>query len=416
MLFILSNLLIFLNMNAKKIFQTIVTVLIVMLVSSCHPWDDSFHGLPDYSYYETGTYDVHVDSSSVKETRFEYVSWIDAPTQPHRREVSLSASIENVEGEIKILGDFNFGEGTKYVVREGRGYNHRRDITLVDSMFIYRVILGEIVIDYEMPFQAALYNDDNTAGQMAYHVFGNVVDKGYTLTSMSPEEIDGSVYQRQLLRHAITVDFAGKSYPATATVIVKKKIGFEGDEFVISSRLLGQGVTDIESDGKYASYRSWIEVEQVYNTDKKDTVKYDIPLYAELKMKSISNMDFVGADLQKTSAGFDESKEHLIKLPKAEYVYAYYYEKYYVVNYNYGYTETVFFDVDVVYNDGYNTFTFPTLHYSNIQDEGSIERVGGGEDAHGKYGEYKFTQRVSAQLNDVQHSVEKSHNFVLLEK
>lgn len=413
MLFILSNHLIISNMNAKKIL--LMAAVAVGLVS-CNTWDDSFHGLPDYSHYKTGTYEVSVDSSSVKETKFEYVSWIEAPTKPYRQEITLTASIENTEGEIKILGDFNFGEGKSYVVREGRGFNKRRDVTIVDSMFIYRVILGEIVIDYEMPFQAALYNDDNTAGQMAYIGFGNVVDKGYTLTSMSPEVVDGSVYQRQLLRHAITVDFGGKSYPATATVIVKKKVGFEGDEYLVSSRLLGQGITDVESDGHYASYRSWIEVEQVYNTGKKENMKYDLLLYAELKMKSISDMDFVGADLQKTSAGFDESKEHLIKLPKAEYVYAYYYEKYYVVNYNYGYTETVFYDVDVVYNDGYNTFNFPTLHYSNIQDEGSVERVGGGEDAHGKYGEYKFTQRVSAQLNDVQHSVEKSHNFVLLEK
>ena len=398
-------------MNAKKIL--LMAAVAVSLVS-CNKWDDSFHGLPDYSHYKTGVGDVQVDETSAKETKFDYVSWIEPPTRPYQ-EVALKASIENVEGEIKILGDFNFGEGTKYVVREGRGYNHRRDITLVDSMFIYRVILGEIVIDYEMPFQAALYNDDNTAGPMAYIGFGNVVDKGYTLTSMSPEEADGAVYQRQLLRHAITVDFAGETYPATATVIVKKKVGFEGDEYLVSSRLLGQGITDFESDGHYASYRSWIEVEQVYNTGKKENMKYDIPLYAELKMKSVDNIDFVGADLQKTSAGFDESKEHLIKLPKAEYVYAYYYEKYYVVNYNYGYTETVFYDVDVVYNDGYNTFTFPTLHYSNVQDEGSIERVSGGEDAHGKYGEYKFTQTVSAQLNEVQHSVEKSHSFVLTE-
>ncbi len=411
MLRILSNLNFFLYMNAKILLMSAVAVCFV----SCNKWDDSFHGLPDYSHYETGTYEVSVDSSSVKETKFEYVSWIEAPTKPYRQEITLTASIENTEGEVTILGDFDFGEAKSYETRKGMGSERHRYITVVDSLFICHVMLGEIVIDYEMPFQAALYNDDNTAGQMAYIGFGNVVDKGYTLTSMSPEEADGIVYQRQLLRHAITIDFGGKTYLATATVIVKKKVGFEGDEYLVSSRLLGQGITDVESDGHYASYRSWIEVEQVYNTGKKENMKYDLPLYAELKMKSISDMDFVGADLQKLNAGFDESKEHLIKLPKAEYVYAYYYEKYYVVNYNYGHTETVFYDVDVVYNDGYNTFTFPTLHYSNIQDEGSIERVGGGEDAHGKYGEYKFTQRVSAQLNDVQHSVEKSHSFVLTE-
>lgn len=135
---------------------------------------------------------------------------------------------------------------------------------------LYRIRYDNFTLEYRMPFQSAFYNDGKTAGQMAYLRFApEVVDNGYKLTDLDSETIDGKVFTRKLFRHSISVRFNGRDYQATATVVLKRQAGADGEDFVVKSTLLDSGIRDLKNEGNHASYVSWLKIRQDFDSGKK---------------------------------------------------------------------------------------------------------------------------------------------------
>ena len=99
-----------------------------------------------------------------------------------RAEITLEASLENVNTEVRVE-NFVCGEGNGSMDYQAVNSRRDQDITVTDSLMLYRIRYDNFTLEYRMPFQSAFYNDGKTAGQMAYLRFApEVVDNGYKLT------------------------------------------------------------------------------------------------------------------------------------------------------------------------------------------------------------------------------------------
>lgn len=65
-------------------------------------------------------------------------------------------------------------------------------------------------------------------------------------------------------------------------------------------------------------------------------------MYGKLSMQPLTEMNITGTKLVRESAGFDKSREHVQVVSRDKFVEASYYERYFVVHYNYGTTSTLF--------------------------------------------------------------------------
>lgn len=403
-------------MKAKIFRRLIAPVVLSLALTACDHEFDDFHGLPDYSYFRTGYYESSfvADSSSAK-TEFEYRVWAEAATKMRRAEITLEASLENVNTEVRVE-NFVCGEGVGST--DYRAVNSRRDqdITVTDSLMLYRIRYDNFTLEYRMPFQSAFYNDGKTAGQMAHLRFDPwIVDNGYKLTDLDGETVDGKVFMRKLFRHSISVRFNGRDYRATATVVLKRQAGAEGEDFVVKSTLLDSGIKDLKNEGNHASYTSWIKVKQELNGGREETVTFEVLMYGRLTMQPLTEMKITGTELVRESAGFDESREHVQVVSRDKFVEASYYERYFVVHYNYGTTETLFQHTEAVYNDGFTVIDFPCIEYTEIKNNGALRPVSSGEDDHGSYGEYEFAQWISAKFKSYTHSERNTIRVFLTE-
>ncbi len=401
-----------------KIFRLFTaTAIFSALLSSCDHEFDHFHGLPDYSYFRTGYYEssLTTDTSALGQTVFEYCSWAEAATRYDRAEVVLEASLSDVNDEVSV-NNFIVGDGTPSFEYSASGNHRKREITVIDSLMIYRIRYNNFTLEYKMPFQTAFYNDGKTSGQMAYLCFDpKITDNGYQLSDLNSEIVGGQVYMRKLFRHSINVRFGGKNYRATATVVLKRRAGNENGDFVVKTTLLDSGIRDFESDGNYASYVSWIKVRQDFYDGKTETTTFEVLMYGKMTMQPLAEMNITGANLEKESAGFDQNREHVQIVARNDFVDAAYYERYYVVRYNYGTTTTLFQHVEAVYNDGFEVIEFPSVRYTDIKDSGVLKKVSSGNDEHGSYGEYEFTQQISARFGEAENSESNAIRVFLTE-
>ncbi len=388
-----------------KILRLMMPFISVVALTACDHEFDDFHGLPDYSYFRTGYYESSfaADSSSSTKTSFEYRVWAEAATKMQRAEISLEASLENVNTEMRVA-DFVVGEGIGSVDYLAVNSRRDQDITVTDSLMLYRIRYDNFTLEYRMPFQSAFYNDGKTAGQMAYLRFSpEIVDNGYQLSSLDSETDGGRVFMRKLFRHSITVRLNGKSYRATATVVLKRDVGGEDESFVLKSTLLDSGIKDFKNEGNYASYTSWIKVKQTFNGGKEETVTFEVLMYGKMTMQPLTGMNITGTELVRESADFDPNREHIQVVSRDKYVEASYYERWFVVQYNYGRTETLFQHVEAVYNDGFDVIEFPCIQYKYIKNNGVLKKVSDGEDEHGRFGEYEFAQWVHGSFHTAGH-------------
>ena len=179
-------------MKAKIFRRLIAPVMSLFALAACDHEFDDFHGLPDYSYFRTGFYESSfaADSSSSAKTEFEYRVWAEAATKMRRAEITLEASLENVNTEVRVE-NFVCGEGNGSMDYQALNSRQDQNITVTDSLMLYRIRYDNFTLEYRMPFQSAFYNDGKTAGQMAYLRFApKVVDNGYKLTDLDSETID----------------------------------------------------------------------------------------------------------------------------------------------------------------------------------------------------------------------------------
>ncbi len=404
-------------MKAKIFRRLIAPVMSLFALAACDHEFDDFHGLPDYSYFRTGFYESSfaADSSSSAKTEFEYRVWAEAATKMRRAEITLEASLENVNTEVRVE-NFVCGEGNGSMDYQALNSRQDQNITVTDSLMLYRIRYDNFTLEYRMPFQSAFYNDGKTAGQMAYLRFApKVVDNGYKLTDLDSETIDGKVFTRKLFRHSISVRFNGRDYQATATVVLKRQAGADGEDFVVKSTLLDSGIRDLKNEGNHASYVSWLKIRQDFDSGKKDTVTFEVLMYGKLSMQPLTEMNITGTKLVRESAGFDKSREHVQVVSRDKFVEASYYERYFVVHYNYGTTSTLFQHAEAVYNDGFTSIDFPCIKYTDIKNNGALRPVSSGEDDHGSYGEYEFAQWISATFKSYTHSERNTIRVFLTE-
>ena len=405
-------------MKKVKISTAIIASLagLAALSSCCRPFDD-FHGLPDYSYFRTGIYaeTFTADSSSPAKTVFEYRSWAEAATKMRRAEITLTAAVENVNTEVRVES-FDPGEGVMDIDYRDENSRRDQDITVTESTMFCRLRYQNFTLEYRLPFERAFYNDGKTSGRMAGLVFGeDITDNGYSLTDLESEVSNGQVFMRKLFRHSITVSFNGKRYRATATVVLKRLAGNEGDNYVTGCELLDSGIKDLTNDGNHASYTSWIKVRQHFADGSEEEQTFEVLMYGIMSEPSLADMDISRQELVCYEAGFDDSREHVQNVFRNDFVEAFYYERLFVATYNQGTTETLFRHVEAVYNDGFSKIEFPSLRYENVEHEGSLIAVSGGSDEHGSYGEYEFTERVNATFADYTHSSQANVRIFLSE-
>ena len=402
-------------MRTKNYWRAALFCMVVLLTASCSHDDDAYWdlppaGLPDYSYFRTGYYESSfvADSSSSTKTTFKYRSWAEAATKMQRAEISLKASLENVNTEIQVA-DFIIGKGTGYV--DYLAVNSRRDqnITVTDSLMIYRQHYRNFTLEYRMPFQSAFYNDGKTTGQMAHLRFSpQIRDHGYTVSDLKSETENGSVFMRKLFRHSISVRFNGKDYQATATVILKRHAGSENEDFVVKSALVDSGIKNLSNQGNHASYTSWLKVRQTFNSGKQETLTFEVLMYGIMAMQPLTSVKINDKTLIRKGGGFDDEATHIQTVARNKYMDALYYERPYTVTYNFGTVTTIFQHVEAFYNDGFAILEFPCIKYTEIKDNGTLKALSHQEDQHGSYGEYLFSHTVTAKFKSYTHSEKNS--------
>ena len=394
------------NLNSIMMFIMVLTVL-----TSCHKPEY----IPDYNYFNTGIYQDSfiVDSSSVEQTTFEYCSWVETSTKSCdrdvvRQDVILTAAIENVNTEAQV-SDFDMDDGVIFIKYQGVNSSSRHHVYIKDSVLLVDVVYKNFTIEYHLPFQAASYYDGDNAGKIKSLSFGkDIVDNGYTLTDMQQEISDGKIFVRKLFQHSISIPLNGKRYHATALVVLKKLIAYEGDDYVTKSVLLDSGIKNLTNEENHTSYVSWISVQQTFNSGKKDTLNFEIPMYGIMSAPVIK-MDVTDINLVCLNADFDNELEHLSVGFQGNYVKIFNYNQVFVVQYNYGTTETSFQYVEACYDDGYTKFMFPNIAYSNIVHTGTINKIS----EYGSYGEYDFTEKISAKFSQYTHSSQNSKRILL---
>ena len=120
-------------MKAKIFRRLIAPVMSLFALAACDHEFDDFHGLPDYSYFRTGFYESSfaADSSSSAKTEFEYRVWAEAATKMRRAEITLEASLENVNTEVRVE-NFVCGEGNGSMDYQAVNSRQDQDITVTD--------------------------------------------------------------------------------------------------------------------------------------------------------------------------------------------------------------------------------------------------------------------------------------------
>ena len=401
-------------MRTKNYWQAALFCMAALLTASCSHDDDGYWdfppaGLPDYSYFRTGwdQESLQIDSSATAQTVFSYRSWAEAATI-RRTETSLQAALENVNTEVTV-NDFIIGTPQSALDYQAVQSRRERNVTITDSLMIYRQRYRNFTLEYRMPFQSAFYNDGKTSGQMAHLRFSpQIRDHGYTVSDLKSETENGSVFMRKLFRHSISVCFNGKDYQATATVILKRRAGSENEDFVVKSALVGSGIKNLSNQGNHASYTSWLKVRQTFNSGKQETLTFEVLMYGIMTMQPLTSVRISGKTLIREGGGFDDGATHVQTVARNKYVDALYYERPYTVTYNFGTVTTVFQHVEAFYNDGFAIIEFPCIKYAEIKDDGSLKALSHQEDQHGSYGEYLFSHTVTAKFKSYAHSEKNS--------
>lgn len=370
----------------------------VMMTSCLNDGFDDFERF-DNRYLRTGCdlKTLEVDTLNSDGAAFIYRIWVEPATKPIA-EVELEAGFENVNTEVTV-SNFIIGTGKNSVECKGVKNHKENYFTVTDSVMIYQVCYDNFTLEYKFPFQTAYYNDGKTSGLAAYLKFDkDIVDNGYVVSDLQNEVVDGNVYMRKLFRHSVFVKFNGQKYHATATVILKHKLGSVGEDFVVKTTLEDSGIKEWNAEENKVSYLSWMKVTQTFQSGKTETELLEVRMYGKFHIKAIEKMKFNSKNFTRLSADFDQEREHMQMVPRSKYVDGFYYERPYVITYTNGTVEGFFEHVEAQYNDGFTVIPFPCVKYEGIADSCSLDWVADHEDTHGRYSEYLFSQSMSAKF------------------
>ena len=243
-------------MKTKKNWFVIVAAMImssVMIFASCSSDDDPM--LPEVIESEVldkGMDDTASSKPSINPngvttgTQFSYKSWIMVKGQTraafeNKVEVTLNNVFANTDTVITV-SNFDLGDYKTVVSKRKRSERQEGFVTVSDSVMVYSVQFAEFSFDYELDYEVAVYNDGVTKKVMPYHQIGAIKDKGYKLKQLD-SAIDGEeAYARQQLVHSISVEFNGKYYDLSATVLLYRHLGPADEPYILRSELVSKNV------------------------------------------------------------------------------------------------------------------------------------------------------------------------------
>ena len=318
-------------------------------------------------------------------TTFSYDSWIivsgyTRSAFENKISVTLNNNLNNVDQEIEV-SDWSMGEGKisfTYDVKESRQSDEY--VTLTDSVLRCSVAYANFSFDYELVYQVAVYNDGYTIQTMPYHKFENIVDNGYSLSDLEENSENGIIYERKLCTHSITATLNGKSYTASAEIVLKKPA--DGQDKLIASKVVNEGLSFNKTGEYFGKTTSWIEIEQTWSISGTKRVKKEIVLTDSLLNSygygntSVSSMlDETGLECSAKVVGDDKENgtqvvEEFVITQYVQTVDTYIKEKgtENVLNY---FPYKLSYET-AVYQDEFITYEMPSYSYSNPQISASV--------------------------------------------
>lgn len=226
--------------------------------------------------------DITSSSNGTEGTELTYQSWIVVRGQTraafeNKVTVTLNNRFNNVADEQKVTG-FDFGRPEVSIDYKKNGEKKEQNfVTVTDSVLVYTLKYPNgFLLEYELLFQVAEYNDGISRQKMPYHQIESVRDNGMELSAMSNEASNGKTWLRKMCRHSVSVRVNGNEYEVGTAVIAKTEA--TGD-YLVASKVVNQGIrflsTDLLSGGKVLS---WIEIEQQWSESGNKTVKEEVEL------------------------------------------------------------------------------------------------------------------------------------------
>ena len=312
-------------------------------------------------------------------TTFSYDSWIivsgyTRSAFENKISVTLNNNLNNVDQEIEV-SNWSMGEGKisfTYDVKESRQSDEY--VTLTDSVLRCSVAYANFSFDYELVYQVAVYNDGYTIQTMPYHKFENIVDNGYSLSDLEENSENGIIYERKLCTHSITATLNGKSYTASAEIVLKKPA--DGQDKLIASKVVNEGLSFNKTGENFGKTTSWIEIEQTWSISGTKRVKKEIILTDSVGIIGITNTtpsflldktDFI-YELQPLSYKREIGKREDDKFSITQYV------DYMTAKTWEKPTNSIIDDIEIglvyeiaVYQDEFITYEMPSYSYSNPQ-------------------------------------------------
>ncbi len=257
-------------------------VLTGMMMTSCDKDDEIF----PKEVIESEVLDQGIDEQVEEQvgtdgTQLSYESWIvvkgiTRAAFENKVSVTLNNTLNNVNKEIEV-SSWESGDATISVTcKAGESRKNGDFVTVLDSIMVCRVQYPNFSFDYELVYQVGLYDDGVTKQTMPHHKYENIVNNGCELSELDDVTENGKAYKRQRCAHSITVTFNGKQYTVSSELVLKKEV--KGEDMLLSSKVVDEGVSFSETDSWSGELVSWIMLEQTWSESGIKQIKKEVVL------------------------------------------------------------------------------------------------------------------------------------------
>ncbi len=239
--------------------------------------------------------------SGIAGASFSYESWlqVDLVTRASGEQkitATCSADISALVREQRVESFELKPLDLSYIGKEKNRNRQGNYVSVIDSAMVCRFDYGAFAYDYELKFQAPVYDDGVTKQVMPYHRFESISYTDYTLTDLETAVVRGATYERKLFHQRVSAEFAGEVYAVDNYLILMKKIDGEeyvpGEPYQVSTEIVDGGC-ECEGGG---NYRPWLKVVQHWSDGSKRELECSVNLRAEgyaitLPYKVVPNAD-----------------------------------------------------------------------------------------------------------------------------
>lgn len=392
-------------MKTNKFWLVVVlgATLAVSALTSCNKEDFELPEVIESEVSDSGIDATVTETVNAQgEVSLSYKSWIQVQGQTrasfdNRVEATLQGKLADFSCET-IVDNWRFGSKPETSVSSSAGASRKEGfVTITDSLFVYTVKYANFQVAFELPFEVAVYDDGFTRQVMPYYYYSNLQDLGGKIEDMDSGEEEGFAYARKRYTHTIAIDFHGKSYEVTATVLLKRQLGAANEPYIVRSRPISYDISANTTGGA----NSMIVVYQKWSTGEEVERRYVLDLGAIIHSDVLQWIE-IGAyndDLRILSTQLGKG----VKSPRTteeQFLSSFTVEQDYVVEYNY-FTITVKVAHDeAVYDDGVTEINFLSYDFANLENSFSFDKGLGGTDEDGAYQWYILRHTVKASLSD----------------